>query len=166
MIARQAACSVGRLRLTERGIRTSAGSEPPVMHRRSIIRMSDSGFSRTAARERPWSTGRRLARWTCEEVLEQVARAGADAEAVARSVVGWAVGHSNVGVKGGRCTVDRSLTMYADSGRGKGVLCLYAAENGGGRKGHRDIHGFAWAVPVVYDSSRAAAQIDQVIQQL
>lgn len=102
------------------------------MHRRSIISMSDSGFSRNAARERPGSTGRRPARWTSEEVLEQVAWAGGDAEAVARSVIGWAAGHSNVGIKGGRGTRDRSLTMYADSGKGKGVLSLYAAENDGG----------------------------------
>jgi hypothetical protein len=35
----------------------------------------------------------------------------------------------------------------------------------GDRKGHRDICGFAWAVAVVYDSSRAAVQVDQAIQQ-
>jgi hypothetical protein len=36
------------------------------------------------------------------------------------------------GIKGGRGLPDRALTMYADSGRAKGVLSLYAAENGGG----------------------------------
>ena len=70
--------------------------------------------------------------WTTEEVLEQVARAGEDATAVATALVGWAAGHPRIGIKGGRGLTDRSLTMYADSGRGKGMLSLYAAENGGG----------------------------------
>jgi hypothetical protein len=62
-------------------------------------------------------------------VLEQVAQAGSTEEAVAKSVVRWA-GQARVQVRGGRGIYDRSLTMYADSGRGKGVLCLYAAQNG------------------------------------
>ena len=70
--------------------------------------------------------------WTVEEVLAQVAWAGQDAEAIARTVVGWAVGHSGIGIKGGRGLADRALTMYVGSGRGKGVLSLFAAENGGG----------------------------------
>jgi hypothetical protein len=70
--------------------------------------------------------------WTVEEVLAQVAWAGEDGKAVARALVGWAAGHAGIGIKGGRGLTDRALTMYADSGRGKGVLSLYAAENGGG----------------------------------
>lgn len=70
--------------------------------------------------------------WTVEEVLAQVAWAGEDATAVARALVGWAVGDAGIGIKGGRGLTDRAVTMYADSGRGKGVLSLYAAENGGG----------------------------------
>jgi hypothetical protein len=75
---------------------------------------------------------RRPVPWTVEEVLEQVAWAGEDAKAVARALVGWAVDHTDIGIKGGRGLTDRALTMYADSGRGKAVLSLYAAENGGG----------------------------------
>ena len=70
--------------------------------------------------------------WTVEEVLAQVAWAGEDAKAVARALVAWAAGHAGVGIKGGRGLADRALTIYADSGGGKGVLSLYAAENGGG----------------------------------
>ena len=75
---------------------------------------------------------RRPVPWTVEEVLEQVAWAGEDAEAVARALVGWAVGHEGIRIRGGRGLTDRAFTVYADSGRGKGVLSLYAAENGGG----------------------------------
>jgi hypothetical protein len=51
---------------------------------------------------------------------------------VARALIGWVNSHSCIRIKGGRGRTDRSLTMYADSGRGKGVLSLYAAETGGG----------------------------------
>jgi hypothetical protein len=72
-------------------------------------------------------------RWNTDEVLEQVACAGRDAETIARAVVGWANSHHPcIQIKGGRGKNDRAFTMYADSGRGKGVLSLYAAENGGG----------------------------------
>jgi hypothetical protein len=73
-----------------------------------------------------------MERWRTDEVLEQVACEGGDAEAVARALVGWANSHSCIRIKGGRGRIDRSLTLYADSSRGKGVLSLYAAENGGG----------------------------------
>ena len=87
--------------------------------------------SRISARNPPGST-RRPVPWTVEEVLEQVAWAGEDAEAVARTLIGWAAGHAGIRIRGGRGLTDRAFTMYADSGRGKGVLSLYAAENGGG----------------------------------
>ena len=70
--------------------------------------------------------------WTVEEVLEQVAWAGEDAKAVAKALMGWAAGHAGIRTKGGRGLTDRALTMYSDSGQGKGVLSLYAAGNGGG----------------------------------
>jgi hypothetical protein len=73
-----------------------------------------------------------MERWRPDEVLEQVARAGGDAGAMARALIGWADSHSCIQVKGGRGKTDKALTMYAGSGRGKGVLSLYAAENGGG----------------------------------
>jgi hypothetical protein len=72
-----------------------------------------------------------MKRWRTEEVLEQVACAGGEAEAVAKVLIVWANSHS-IGIKGGRGKKDRALTMHADSGRGKGVLSLFAAENGGG----------------------------------
>jgi hypothetical protein len=102
-----------------------------VIPRRSITGMSDSGLSRTAARILNGST-RRVVRWTAQEVLEQVVPAGEEAEAVARALLDSAVGHPRIGIKGGKGMIDRSLTMYVDSGRGKGVLSLYAPENGGG----------------------------------
>jgi hypothetical protein len=126
--------------------------------RRSITGMSDSGSSRTADLERLCPTGRRPRRWTPEEVLEQVGRAGGPAEAVARAVVDWAVGHPNLGLRGGRGTIDRSLTMYADSGRGKGVLCLYAAENGGGPMLEVRIESMCSMPP--YDDARAQLMTD------
>lgn len=70
--------------------------------------------------------------WTVEQVLAQVAWSGEGAEAIARTVVGWAGGHAGIEIKGGRGLADRALTMYLRSGRGKGLLSLYAAENGGG----------------------------------
>jgi hypothetical protein len=67
-----------------------------------------------------------------EEVLEQVAWAGEDSKTVAKALMGWAAGHVGIRIRGGRGLIDRALTMYSDSGRGKGVLSLYAAVNGGG----------------------------------
>ena len=51
---------------------------------------------------------------------------------MARALLDWADDHTSLGMKGGRDMIGRSLPMYADSGRGKGVLSLYATENGGG----------------------------------
>jgi len=80
--------------------------------------------------------GHRPERWTVEEVLEQVLEAPKDAGELAqtaKAVLRWADGHRPfIRVLGGRGWSDRSLTMYAGSGRRKGVLTLYAAENGGG----------------------------------
>jgi hypothetical protein len=73
---------------------------------------------------------RRADRWTRSEVLEQVAQAGADAEATARAVLRWA-DSCGLAVRGGQGLDDRSVTLYTDSGRGPGILSLYGAENGG-----------------------------------
>jgi hypothetical protein len=74
-----------------------------------------------------------MERWRTDEVLEKVAGAGGDAEAVARALIGWANSHYPcIRIKGGKGDKDPSLTMYADSAQGKGVLSLFAAENGGG----------------------------------
>lgn len=100
-------------------------------YRRSITSMPDTARSRISARNRPGSM-RRPVSWTVEEVLEQVAWTGEEAEAVARALIAWAVGHAGIKIRGGRGLADRALTMYAGSGQGKGVLSLYAAENGGG----------------------------------
>jgi hypothetical protein len=95
--------------------------------------------------------------WSTDEVLEQVASAGGDAEAVAKAVVGWANSHPFVRIKGGRGRFDRALTMYADSGRGKGVLSLYAAENGGGPMLELRIEQICSMPP--YDSDEAHVQL-------
>jgi hypothetical protein len=98
--------------------------------RRNIIAMSDSDLSPTGAGELQGST-RRAARWTVKEVLEQVMLAGEEAGTLVSALLDWAADH-HLGIKGGRGLIDRSVTLYADSGRGKGLLSLYAAENGGG----------------------------------
>ena len=79
--------------------------------------------------------GRRPGRWTEPEFLEQVlASDGGDALAeTAKAILHWAQGHHPfLRILGGRGWSDRSLIMYAGSGHGRGVLTLYAAENGGG----------------------------------
>lgn len=93
--------------------------------------MPDPARSRISARNPPSST-RLQVPWTVEEVFEQVAWAGEDAEAIAKALVGWATDQAGIKIRGGRGLADRAFTMYAGSGRGKGVLSLYAAENGGG----------------------------------
>lgn len=100
-------------------------------YRRNIAIMPDPTRSRISARHPSGST-RRPVPWTVKEVLEQVAWAGEDAEAVARALVDWAADHAGLTIRGGRGLTDRAFTMYAGSGRGKGVLSLYAAENDGG----------------------------------
>ena len=95
------------------------------------------GSQQTTGRQKcRWAGGYRASitsmPWTVNEVLEQVALAGEDAEAIARAVVDWADDHIGIGIKGGRGLTDRAFTMYTDSGRGKGVLSLYGAENDGG----------------------------------
>jgi hypothetical protein len=96
-------------------------------------------------------------RWKTDEVLEQVACAGRDAESIARAVVGWANSRSCIQIKGGRGKADRAFTMYADSGRGKGVLSLYAAENGGGPMLELRVEQICSMPP--YDSKEAHLQL-------
>ena len=98
-----------------------------------------------------------MKRWRTDEVLEQVAYAGSDVEAIAKAVVGWANSHSCIQIRGGRGRTDRAFTMYADSGRGKGVLSLYAAENGGGPMLELRIEQICSMPP--YDSDEAHAQL-------
>ena len=82
--------------------------------------------------------GYRPERWTVEEFFEQVLEAPKDSGELAqtaKAVLEWADGHRPfIRVLGGRGWSDRSLIMYAGSGRPRGVLTLYAAENGGGPK--------------------------------
>ncbi len=98
-----------------------------------------------------------MKRWRIDEVLEQVAYAGGDAEAIAKAVVGWVGSHSSIQIRGGRGRYDRAFTMYASSGRGKGVLSLYAAENGGGPMLELRIEQICSMPP--YDSDEAHAQL-------
>jgi hypothetical protein len=53
--------------------------------------------------------------------------------------------------------IDRSLTMYAGSGRGKGVLSLYAPENGGGPTLELRIEQMCYMPP--YDRDEARVQL-------
>lgn len=103
-------------------------------------------------------------RWNTDEVLEQVACAGRDAETIARAVVGWASSHPCIQIKGGRGKTDRAFTMHADSGRGKGVLSLYAAENGGGPMLELRIEQICSMPP--YDSNEAHVQLKADLQAL
>jgi hypothetical protein len=105
-----------------------------------------------------------MERWRTDEVLEQVACAGEDAETVARALVGWADSHPCIRIKGGRGWFDRALTMYADSGRGKGVLSLYAAENGGGPMLELRIEQIFSMPP--YDSDEARVQLTADLRAL
>ena len=105
-----------------------------------------------------------MERWGTDEVLEQVACAGGDAEAVARAVVGWANSHPRIRIKGGKGRFDRALTMYADPGRGKGVLSLYAAENGGGPMLELRIEQICSMPP--YDSDEARVQLTADLRAL
>jgi hypothetical protein len=98
-----------------------------------------------------------MGRWRTDEVLQQVACAGGDVDAVARALVSWANSHSCIGIKGGTGKKDRSLTMYADSGRGKGVLSLFAAENNGGPMLELRIEQICSMPP--YDSDEAHVQL-------
>jgi hypothetical protein len=83
----------------------------------------------------PQHAGRRSEAWTVEEVLTQVALDGDDAVSLARAVVVWAERHyPYLRIRGGTGWTDRSLTIYAGLGRGRGVLSLYAAGNGGSPK--------------------------------
>jgi hypothetical protein len=75
---------------------------------------------------------------------------------VARAVVSWADSHP-IRIKGGRGRFDRALTMYADSGRGPGVLSLFAAENGGGPMLELRIKQIRSMPP--YDSDEAHVQL-------
>src|SRR5215471_2405666 len=105
-----------------------------------------------------------MKRWRTDEVMEQVACAGGDAEAVARALIGWANSYSCIRIKGGRGRIDRSLTMYADSGRGKGVLSLYAEENGGGPMLELRIEQICSMPP--YDSDEAHVQLTADLRAL
>ena len=105
-----------------------------------------------------------MKRWRTDEVLEQVAYAGGDAEAIAKAVIGWANSHSCIQIRGGRGRADRALTMYADSGRGKGVLSLYAAENGGGPMLELRIEQICSMPP--YDSGEAHTQLTADLRAL
>ena len=103
-------------------------------------------------------------RWKTDEVLEQVAYAGRDAETIGRAVVGWANSHSCIQIKGGRGKTDRAFTMYAGSGRGKGVLSLYAAENDGGPMLELRIEQICSMPP--YDSNEAHVQLEADLRAL
>jgi hypothetical protein len=93
-------------------------------------------------------------------VLEQVAYAGGDAEAIAKAMVGWANSHSCIQNRGGRGRTGRAFTMYADSGRGKGVLSLYAAENGGGPMLELRIEQICSMPPSDSDEAQAQLTVD------
>lgn len=83
---------------------------------------------------------------------------------MATALVGWANSHSCIQIKGGRGRIDRSLTMYAGSGRGKGLLSLYAAENGGGPMLEMRIAQICSMPP--YDSGEAHVQLTADLRAL
>jgi len=84
-----------------------------------------------ATKQRPAPSVRRAARWTAEEVLEQIGQTGEEAAAVASVVHGWAQQHPHVEISGGTEVSYPSILMSADSGREqsryRGVLVLYAS---------------------------------------
>jgi hypothetical protein len=75
------------------------------------------------------------ARWSADDVLESVARAGEDMAAVAGTVWDWATANPYIRVTGGTGLNYPSLTLSADTGRStsrfRGVLSLYGSPHGG-----------------------------------
>jgi hypothetical protein len=86
-----------------------------------------------AAKERPATPGRRPVRWTADEVLESIIKAGADPDP-AQAVISWASTHPHMQITGGTGVSYPSVTMSADSGRSRsrfrGVLSLYGSPGG------------------------------------
>jgi len=87
-----------------------------------------------AAKQRSVPAERRPARWTADEVLEQITQAGEDAAAVASVVYNWAESHPDIPLTGGTGVSYPSILMSADSGRAqsrfRGVLAVYASPQG------------------------------------
>ena len=82
-----------------------------------------------AGKQQAASAARRTERWTPGEVLEVIARAGAEAASVASSICEWAEAQPHIRVTGGTGVSYPSVTLSADSGRDRsrwrGVLSLY-----------------------------------------
>ena len=96
-----------------------------------VARVAGQTSRAQATRQRPAPSVRRPARWTADEVLEQIGQAGEEAAVVASVVHGWAQQHPHVQISGGTGVSYPPILMSADSGRDqsryRGVLALYAS---------------------------------------